>query len=184
MFLCKHCGKEFTFGRGLGGHTFRVHTEKGKAASKKGCELAALANKGNKHGLGYKHSVETKEYLSDTRIKHLHKRKFFSKPEIYNGVHLDSSYESAVARSLDENKIRWIRPKSLRYYDGIQFRRYVPDFYLIDYDVYLDPKNDWLIKKDKQKISLASEQNNVTVLILSKDQLTWHKISERLNTSL
>lgn len=30
--------------------------------------------------------------------------------------------------------------------DGKQ-RRYVPDFYLPKYDLYLDPKNDYLIKK-------------------------------------
>lgn len=180
MFSCKHCGKEFTTGRGLGGHTFRLHTEKGKEASKKGCEAAAIVNKGNKHGLGYKHSTEMKEYLSAVRVNHLHKRKFFSKPELYKDVWLDSSYESAVARSLDENEIKWVRPKSLKYHDGIQFRRYMPDFYLPDYDVYLDPKNDWLIKKDEHKISLTAEQNNVRILILTKDQLSWLEIKKVL----
>ena len=178
MFKCKHCEREFTTGRGLGGHTFRVHTEKGKEATKKGCEAAAKVNKGNKHFLGHKHTAESKTLLSEKRIQHLHKRKFFSKPEIYKGVHLDSSYESKVARSLDSNNIVWIRPKALKYKDGLQIRNYLPDFYLPDYNVYLDPKNDWLISKDKQKISLVSEQNNVIILILNKNQLVWQEIQK------
>lgn len=59
-------------------------------------------------------------------------------------INLDSSYERIVAKILDDNDIKWIRPKSIDWYskDGKK-HHYFPDFYLIDYDLYLDPKNDY-----------------------------------------
>ena len=123
-----------------------------------------------------KHSVETKQKLSEIRANALNANAFYSKRESYNGVTLDSSYESKVARSLDDNNIKWIRPKSLKWDDNGQIRLYIPDFYLIDYDVYLDPKNDFLIKKDARKIKLTEEYNNVRIVVLDKDHLEWGQI--------
>lgn len=56
--------------------------------------------------------------------------------------------------------------------------RYYPDFYLIDYDIYLDPKNNYLIKKDKYKIECVSKQNNIKLKILNKKQLNWKEIKK------
>lgn len=61
-----------------------------------------------------------------------------------------------------------------------------PDFYLPEFDVYLDPKNDYLIENvneftgmtDVEKIQRAAMENNIRVLILNKDCLTWDKIKE------
>jgi hypothetical protein len=41
----------------------------------------------------------------------------------------------------------------------------------VDYKIYLDPKNDYKIKQDEQKIALVIEQNNVDVRIVSKKDL-------------
>ena len=95
----------------------------------------------------------------------------------YKGIHLDSSYELKVAMSLDEHKINWIRPTFMWYVDeNGNKRRYYPDFYLPDHDVYLDPKNDYLIKTDTAKIQQAASQNNVRIVILDKDHLDWSSI--------
>lgn len=42
----------------------------------------------------------------------------------------------------------------------------------MDYDLYLDPKNDFLIEKDKSKITLVQSQNNVNVIVMSKDNIS------------
>lgn len=107
----------------------------------------------------------------------------------YNGTSLDSSYELVVAKSLDENNIKWQRCNRFKYThpDGSE-HYYTPDFYLPQYDVYLDPKNDYLIENinpytgmtDVEKIQRASAQNNIRVIILDKDSLTWDKIKELL----
>ena len=94
-------------------------------------------------------------------------------------VWLESSYEYKVAVELDTNNINWTRPKYLPYGNG---KKYFADFYLVDYDVYLDPKNDYLISIDTEKIIKVMEENSVKVIILDKNNLTWDKISKVLDT--
>ena len=106
----------------------------------------------------------------------------------YDGVELDSSYELEVAKSLDAANIRWTRCGRFEYqHDDGSNHYYTPDFYLPEYDVYLDPKkNDYLIEHineftgmtDVEKIQRASKANNIRVIVLDKDSLTWDKIKE------
>lgn len=74
-------------------------------------------------------------------------------------VRLESSWELRIAEFLDENNIRWIRPKSLKWEDsnGIS-RRYFPDFYLVDGGIYLDPKNPFCIEKDAEKLEYFKDK--------------------------
>ena len=106
---------------------------------------------------------------------------------VYNNIKLDSSYEVEVAKSLDEHVVQWVRPKRIPYHyaDG-SLHYYTPDFYLPDYDVYLDPKNDYLIEHvneftgmtDVEKIQRVMNENNIKIIILDKNSLTWNKIKE------
>lgn len=96
-------------------------------------------------------------------------------------VHLDSTYEHIVAQDLDKHNIKWSRPSFLPYTLNGKSRKYFPDFYLEDYDVYLDPKNSYLIKLDKDKIEAASNQNNKRVIILEKHELSVEAILDRIN---
>jgi hypothetical protein len=91
-------------------------------------------------------------------------------------VWLESSWEYKVAKSLDDNEIKWIRPKYLRYED----KRYYPDFYLLDYNVYLDPKNSYLQNVDSEKLDKVITENKVDILTLSKEELMWDKIKEKI----
>jgi hypothetical protein len=123
------------------------------------------------------HSELTKQHLSKLAIDREFGGKNYRKTFNHNGIILESSYELAVAIELDNNNINWIRPKRMPWIDPIGKRRhYTPDFYLPDYDIYLDPKNDYLIKKDLNKIILCSSQNNVKIYMLSKLELTWEHI--------
>lgn len=92
-------------------------------------------------------------------------------------VHLQSSYELRCSEILDQLGLHWIRPSHLEYIDdeGLK-RKYFPDFFLVDYGIYLDPKNDYLIKKDKTKIDTVRKQNEVSIFVLSKEQLTEESI--------
>ena len=106
---------------------------------------------------------------------------------LYNGSKLDSSYEVEVAKSLDDNNITWTRPERIPYHyaDG-SLHYYTPDFYLPDYDVYLDPKNDYLIEHvneftgmtDVEKIQRVMNEHNIKIIILDKNSLIWNKIKE------
>lgn len=81
---------------------------------------------------------------------------------------LQSTYELKCSRLLDELQIRWKRPTALKY-DG---RNYYADFYLVDADIYLDPKNSYKAKLDAEKIQKVVDQNLVRVYILLEEQIT------------
>jgi len=89
-----------------------------------------------------------------------------------NKVRLESSYESRVAKLLNNANINWVRPKPISYKDESGANhRYYPDFYLVDYNLYLDPKNKHLIVKDSDKIKRVMNQNNVQIEIISVDNI-------------
>lgn len=103
---------------------------------------------------------------------------------IYKGIKLDSSYELAVAQDLDLHNIKWQRCKRFKYVVDGQVHHYTPDFYLPEFNIYLDPKNDYLINNinkvlgytDSEKIKMVSDQNNIKIFILDKDHLNWESI--------
>lgn len=83
------------------------------------------------------------------------KRVVKEKPESYNGVNingkvkkydykgikLDGSWELLVAQYLDFNNIKWKRPrKGFEYIWNNDKHIYYPDFYLTDYNVYIEVK--------------------------------------------
>ena len=136
-------------------------------------------------GKGRKHTEETKKKLSELAKKRGFGGWHTSRSFDYNGIRLDSSYELRFAEDLDKNKIKWSRPKPLLYRLNGEEHRYYPDFYLDDYDVYVDTKNDYLINHvnpkygitDVEKINLVSQQNNVKIYILDKDNLLWSSLN-------
>jgi DNA-binding transcriptional MerR regulator len=97
----------------------------------------------------------------------------------YNGVWFDSNWEVDVAKSLDKHLVEWQRPKT-----GFQWsdcgKRYYPDFYLPEYDIFLDPKNPFLMIQDEQKIKEAQRRNGIRVILLNKSELEWQTIHEKI----
>ena len=81
---------------------------------------------------------------------------------------LQSTYELKCAEILNELSIKWVRPKHLKYKDG---KKYFADFYLTDFGIYLDPKNDYKAKLDEEKINSVMVYNNVKVFVITKDKL-------------
>jgi hypothetical protein len=107
----------------------------------------------------------------------------------YKGKSLGSSYELKIAQDLDKYEIRWDTCGKFNYIDPTgKDRTYTPDIYLIDYDVYLDPKNDFLLNNinpalgftDIEKIDLVQKQNGIKVVVLNKSQLCWEEIKKYL----
>lgn len=97
-------------------------------------------------------SVGMRTYQNGSR-----KPVWFFNPHQGKDVLLESSWEVKVATLLIELGVKWIRPPFIKWIDskGIQ-RRYFPDFYLVDYDVYLDPKNPYCMVKDIEKMAAVS----------------------------
>ena len=134
---------------------------------------------------GHLHTEEEKKHLSKCAKKNNLGGWHTSKSISYKDVKLDSSYEVAFAQDLDRNNIKWERPKPLLYKFNNEEHRYYPDFFLPDYNIYVDTKNDYLINHvnprfgitDVEKIHLVEQQNNIKVYILDKDNLSWSKLA-------
>jgi hypothetical protein len=85
--------------------------------------------------------------------------------------YLQSSYEIRLANILNSQSVLWERPDALEYIlDGVS-KRYYGDFYIPSYGVYIDTKNDYLIKIDAPKIEAVREQNNVRLHIFSNKEI-------------
>lgn len=81
---------------------------------------------------------------------------YFCKEQNKN-VLLESSWEVEVANYLDSKNIKWIRPDPIPYILD-KVRHYYPDFYLVDYEVFLDPKNPYCMNKDEAKLKEVSKK--------------------------
>lgn len=114
---------------------------------------------------GKTHTSETKKIMKDKALKSSHRR-LRRKLINYNGVLLDSSWEVELAKRLDYLGIRWTRPDPIRWTDGAGIEHnYFPDFYLPDYDLYLDPKNPQAVKSQQEKLKyLLTQHKNVVIL--------------------
>lgn len=116
-----------------------------------------------------------KKLSKKVRSKKLYKRrKIRSIKQWYNSpiaglVHLDSSWEVAYAKYLDENNIRWIRNEIMFPYPwGKRKRYYIPDFYLIDEQLYVEIKG---LKTDKDTAKWANFPSYYKLKTLEKEEL-------------
>jgi len=87
------------------------------------------------------------------------------KPSLYfcqyqgKEVWLDSSWEVAIASQLDALGMKWSRPDPIQWRDQEgRVRLYYPDFYLVELDTYLDPKNPFCMEQDREKMAAVSQQ--------------------------
>ena len=83
---------------------------------------------------------------------------------------MDSTWEIELAKKLNDLSISWERDTGkhrLTYIDTEgSIRNYFPDFYLPDFDVYIEVKGYWT-SKTKQKMNSVIERNKqVSIVIL------------------
>jgi len=78
---------------------------------------------------------------------------------IYNNEHYDSKWEADLALWLDEQNIKFNRPIiHIPWIDlNGKCRKYFPDFYIPELDLYVDPKNKFCIIDQKEKLDHVSK---------------------------
>jgi hypothetical protein len=92
----------------------------------------------------------------------------FYNPYQLKTILLDSSWEVRTAELLISKNIKWIRPSFIKWKDKLgKIKRYFPDFYLPDLNVYLDPKNPYCLSKDNEKIEVLKQQ--ITLIVGSME---------------
>ena len=143
-----------------------------RAVSIKQAYVDGKYNEVNRSYPGWKHTAQTKQHLKEKALASPHRRLVRSIREYVRKdgtiVKLDSSWEEALAIQLDATDINWIRPGPIKWIDesGIT-HNYFPDFYLTDYDVYLDPKNPYAIKAQQAKLKCLTSQIKNLIIITS-----------------
>ena len=203
MYMCIFCAKQFLSKRGTSIHqTFCTQNSARKIKespwNKQLTKLIdtriansveklqnTIKSKSQKHGVA---GTDEKEILRCSKISETAKKRGLSggyrknagrskKFQVYdsygNATTLQSSYELDVSEILSELSINWMRPKALKY----KGKNYFADFYLPDFDIWLDPKNDYKAKLDQSKIDSVIRENNIKLFILLKSQITKSYIS-------
>jgi hypothetical protein len=100
-----------------------------------------------------------------------------------NMFYYDSGWEVTLAKSLSDNNIYWTRPSKFLLSNG---RSYTPDFYLPEYDVYIDPKakRPGYYRDSVLKIEMFEQEYNKKCLIISDQTLlSWYQIQTMLLVS-
>lgn len=121
-------------------------------------EYVAAQSKTSLKLKGRTHTQESRKNMSIGCLKSKHRR-LVRKCRNYTTVDghiilLDSSWEECLAKRLDSLSIRWIRPSPLNWVDANgKLHNYFPDFYLLDYDIFLDPKNPSAMIAQHEKVS-------------------------------
>lgn len=86
----------------------------------------------------------------------------------YNDIWMDSSWEVKCAKILDKNNFVWKRDSKYKFYyhdlDGNK-KKYYPDFYLPDFDIFIEVKGYWT-KEVFHKIKNVLDNNFINLLIL------------------
>lgn len=192
LYRCE-CGREFDNYQSLNGHFSHClihrngipgnkHIKKGKMAGwdnfseEKKRMISKKAGNSFKRNLetgktihgfkGKSHSDETKNHFSEVRKEYLEKNPHIEWYTISNGtrdIKVQGLWELKVAEWLNRQGIKWDR-KTISY----GRRRYTPDFYLIEYDEYLEVKG-WLRDRDLRKMFLVLDFHpGIRIRILEK----------------
>ena len=119
---------------------------------------------------GRLHSDNTKTKMSISARKSKHRRLVRHRIK-YKGIWLDSRWELLLAQKLDELSIIWERPDPLIWFDSEnKNHNYFPDFYLPQYDLFLDPKNEFAKRSQKKKLEIISKTYK-NVVIMNYDDI-------------
>lgn len=147
--ICSRCGKEFIF------------YKKGR----KNCDDC----KCNK-GLHYK--VKNSSKMGGIREKGGKTKNYIKYINKLNEEMILNLSEYEVAKYLDRLNLKWHRNwKGFEYIDLLgRKRKYYPDFYVEDFDLYIEYKG-WINKENSHKMKSALENNNFKLkIIYSSDQ--------------
>ena len=146
---------------------FKNHFDKAKSLG-----IAIVPwNKGKPGRRGWHHTEERKRLLSEKARKSKHRR-LRKGVSFYRGIMMDSSWEVELAKRLDSLGVVWTRPEPIEWIDSEEkTHNYFPDFYLPDYDLYLDPKNPHAYNVQRKKIEILQSTVKNLFFLTSLDDI-------------
>lgn len=133
----------------------------------------------SKSSRGKKLTKETKEKISRARCLAITNgiKSNFKGIKIYplknikgESFKLRGSWEMNMGKFLNDKNILWVSGIRIPYYNKESPKNYLPDFYLPDFDKYIEVKG-WFSEKDKVKMKLVQDQNNICILMAFKNEM-------------
>jgi hypothetical protein len=86
----------------------------------------------------------------------------------YNKIWMRSLWESSFAKWCDKNKIKWL-------YEPYRFNlgdyTYSPDFYLPEFDTYIEIKGYWKLPSKKKFILFKKQFPKIKILVFMRKEL-------------
>ena len=150
-----------------------VASKKWREDNKEKCDklykkLGKLTSERRRGKPGHKWSEEDKKRISEQRIKYLETHNAVCKwYECSNGIKVQGTWELRVAETLIKRSIKFER-KRIMYQ---KTHRYTPDFYLPDYDLYLEVKG-FRRNRDIYKMYLVLEEHpNLKIKMIEREQM-------------
>lgn len=193
MFNCIFCNKEGKSANSLRNHQRLCHLnpnrqisnfvqynyKKNKAAWNKGLSKKDFPSLARPNQVGKRFGASLNGHTEET------KRKISQKLSINNkggrskwykvaGQSVQGTWERNVALKFEELGIKWQKLKTnkdtLEYIMDNKIRCYTPDFYLPEYDVFLEIKGHWW-GRDREKMNIVLKTYpNKRIIILEKEQ--------------
>ena len=115
---------------------------------------------------GKKHKTSSLDKISEARVKYLDKTKGWCEWfNIFNGeeyIKVQGTWEKKIAYYLTNNNILWKRGL-LKY---LEVKRYIPDFYLPEYDMYIEVKGWWKNSDIIKMNNIHKEYPNIDLKII------------------
>jgi hypothetical protein len=186
MFICQHCGKECKSANSLRNHerlcsnnptkqvsSFVAYNANNEPWNKGKTGVQSAWNKGLPGTfLGKQHSSETKQKISEKLS--INNKGGRAKWYEVAGQNVQGTWERDIATKFEQLNIRWIKLKTnkhtLKYEMNGKIRSYTPDFYLPDYDVFVEVKGFWW-GDDKEKMKKVFEAYpDKHIMVVEKDE--------------
>lgn len=119
---------------------------------------------------GHSHTLETKEKISKSLSGNNHGGR--CSWYLVDGVNVQGTWERDFALKMTQLHIKWekVKKHAWKYVMHEKIRHYTPDFYLPEYDLFLEIKGFWW-GNDKEKMKLVMEQHiDKKIVIIEKDK--------------
>ena len=89
----------------------------------------------------------------------------WSTPTVYKGLNMRSKLESCTAEAMDSNGVEWVYEPRRFYLDQLDCI-YIPDFYLPEFNIYLEVKG-W--DQGLEKVDVLRSMGYNVVIVRDKD---------------
>jgi hypothetical protein len=166
--------------------------ETDKRIKKIGETFSKRAKNGEYKNLSHPHSKETKERLSKIRSEYLASAKnaggfkdvgWYKISNVNNEEFIVRGlWEYNVALKLNSQNVSWIRNQYLNYFIDDVKKIYNPDFYLPEFDEYIEVKG-FFSEKDKIKMDAVIDQNPNIKIRFMKEKEYCNFINDKCNIS-